>query len=59
MGRQKRLRISSIDSNEAVEDHVKDHEASKTQDHHTSAMQGGQSNSKNVGLQMNKVLITC
>ncbi|KAF5809566.1 hypothetical protein HanRHA438_Chr04g0168911 [Helianthus annuus] len=55
MGRQKRLRISSIDSNEAVEDHVKDHEASKTQDHHTSAMQGGQSNSKNVGLQMNKI----
>ncbi|KAJ0879630.1 hypothetical protein HanRHA438_Chr10g0453681 [Helianthus annuus] len=56
MGRQKRLRISSIDSNEAVEDHVKDHEASKTQDHHTSAMQGGQSYSKNVGLQMNKFM---
>ncbi|MFS7957696.1 putative magnesium transporter NIPA [Helianthus anomalus] len=37
--------IISTDSNEAVEDHVKDHEASTTQDHHTSEMKGGQLNS--------------
>ncbi|MFS7929033.1 hypothetical protein Hanom_Chr04g00327811 [Helianthus anomalus] len=43
MSRQKS--IISTDSNEVVEDHVKDHEASKTQDHYTSEMKGGQSNS--------------
>ncbi|MFS7977323.1 hypothetical protein Hanom_Chr10g00902661 [Helianthus anomalus] len=59
MGRQKRLGIISTDSNEAVEDHVKDHEASKFQDHHTVKCKVFNQILKNVGLQLNKVLITC